>query len=279
MTTVQTLLPNDVPANGQGGVWAYVSPSRLAKWLTCPLAFKLQYVDGIRQPTTPSLFLGKVVHAGLEAFYRHRHLGVTLEPTDVCRRLLELWGPTIDAENMTFESAEAERALQQQAAGLVTAYLAHAPADEKPLAVEVATNAPLVDPLTGEDLGIPLLGVIDLIVGSTDGAVIADFKTAARSTEPLEIFHEIQLTSYAYLFRQLSDQTESGLEIRSLVKTKVPKIEFHGYPARTDAHFRRLFSVIREYLDAVDAGRFNFRPGFHCGMCDFATAHCREWCG
>jgi len=77
----------------------------------------------------------------------------------------------------------------------------------------------------------------------------------------------------------LSDQTEAGLEIRSLVKTKTPKIEFHAYPARTDAHFRRLFAVIREYLDALDAGRFNYRPGLHCGMCDFATSHCREWCG
>jgi putative RecB family exonuclease len=276
--TTQTMFGDELQA-GQGGVWAYISPSRLGKWLTCPLAFKLQYLEGLRQPTTPSLFLGKVVHAGLEAYYRHRHLGVTLEPADVCRRMLEVWGPTIDAENMTFESAAAEQALQQQAVGLVTAYLGHAPADEKPLAVEVATQAPLVDPFTGEDLGIPLLGVIDLIVGSPDGAVIADFKTAARSSEPLEIFHEIQLTSYSYLFRQLSDQTEAGLEIRSLVKTKMPKIEFHGYPARTDAHFRRLFSVIREYLDTLDAGRFNFRPGFHCGMCDFATSQCREWTG
>ena len=194
--TTQTLFGDDLQA-GQGGIWAYVSPSRLCKWLTCPLAFRLQYLEGIRQPTTPSLFLGKVVHAGLEQFYRHRHLGVTLEPADVCRRMLEAWGPTIDAENMTFESAEAERALQQQAAGLVTAYLAHAPTDEKPLAVEVATEAQLVDPATGEDLGIPLVGIIDLIVGNTDGAVIADFKTSARSSEPLEIFHEIQLTSYA----------------------------------------------------------------------------------
>jgi len=276
--TTQTLLRDELQT-GQGGIWAYISPSRLGKWLTCPLAFRLQYIEGLRQPTTPSLFLGKVVHAGLEAYYRHRHLGVTLEPADVCRRLLELWGPTIDAESMTFESSEAERALQQQAAGLVTAYLAHAPADEKPLAVEVATQAQLVDPVTGEGLGIPLLGVIDLIVGSPDGAVIADFKTAARSSEPLEVFHEIQLSAYSYLFRALSDQVEAGLEIRSLVKTKAPKIEFHAYPARTDAHFRRFFAVVREYLDALDSGRFNYRPGFHCGMCDFATGHCRDWQG
>ena len=78
--------------------------------------------------------------------------------------------------------------------------------------------------------------MIDLIVGSPDGAVIADFKTAARSSEPLEIFHEIQLTSYAYLFRQLSDQTEAGLEIRQLdqdqdAQGRVPRLPGpHGRP-------------------------------------------------
>jgi hypothetical protein len=68
------------------------------------------------------------------------------------------------------------------------------------------------------------------------------------------------------------------LEIRSLVKTKVPKIEFHSYPARTDAHFRRLFTVIREYLDALDSGKFSFRPGFGCGMCDHRE-RCSKWAG
>jgi hypothetical protein len=142
-----------VPATEEhrpSGVWAYISPSRLTKWLTCPLAFRLHYLEGLWQPTTPSLFLGKVVHASLEIFYRHRQLDVTLEPADVCRRMLEAWAQTIDQENMTFESAEAEQALQRQAAGLVKAYLGHAPQDEKPLAVEVTIEAPLVDPTTGE---------------------------------------------------------------------------------------------------------------------------------
>ena len=49
---------------GDGDVRAYISPSRLNRWLRCPLAFKLQYVDGIRTPTTPNLFIGKQVHAG-----------------------------------------------------------------------------------------------------------------------------------------------------------------------------------------------------------------------
>ena len=149
------------------------------------------------------------------------------------------------------------------AVDLVAAYLAHVPEDEpRPLAVEVTMESLLVDPRTGEDFGIPLLGIVDLVLGGQDGPVIADFKTAARGGIPAEITHEIQLSSYAYLFRRLDGRKEAGLEIRSLIKTKVPQIEFHRYEARSDNHIKRLFAVIREYLNALDSGRFNFRPGW-----------------
>jgi hypothetical protein len=226
---------------------------------------------------TLSLFVGKAVHAGLEGFYRHRQLGITLEPDDVVARMLNSWAQLVDEETMTFDSTDQEQALRQQTIGLVRAYLAHAPENERPLAVEVAAEAPLVDPATGEDLGIPLVGVMDLVLDYERGPLICDFKTSQRSAEPLEILHEIQLSSYAYLFRHNSPLPEAGLEIRSLVKTKAPKVEFHSYAARTDAHLRRFFAVVREYLDALDRGHFNYRPGFGCGMCDFAQTHCRAW--
>ena len=104
--------------------------------------------------------------------------------------------------------------MRKQVCDLVTAYLAIVPKDEKPLAVEVALEAPLVDPDTGEDLGMPLVGVIDLVLDGEDGPVIADFKTAARSSEPMEISHEIQLSSYAWLYRQVAGRKEAGIEIR-----------------------------------------------------------------
>jgi putative RecB family exonuclease len=261
------------------GPFAYISPSRLSCWLNCPLKWRLRYIDGIRTPTTPALFVGKTCHSSLEVYYRHRQLGVTLEIEDVTKRMRESWAQIVDDEEMEFDSSDAEMAMQQQVADLVRVYLEHAPKTEKPLAVEVTAEVPLVDPATGEDLGIPLLGVIDLVLDGDDGALITDFKTAARSSEPMEITHEIQLSSYAWLYRQISGQQEGGLQIRSLIKTKQPKVEFHPYAPRTDAHFRRLFSVIREYLDALDAGRFNFRPGMGCGMCDFRKTHCSRWAG
>ena len=160
---------------------------------------------------------------------------------------------------------------------LIGAYLGHMDnEDESTLAVEAHLEAPLVNRETGEDLGIPLLGVVDLITDTADGPLVVDFKTSARGGRPLDVMHEIQLTSYAYLFRHVSQQEEAALEIRGLVKTKTPRVEFHRHEARTDAHFRRLFAVIRAYLDDLDSGRFIFRPSLGCNVCDFRETHCRD---
>jgi putative RecB family exonuclease len=262
----------------QRGADAYISASRLNCWLSCPLKWAFRYRQGIRTPTTPALFVGKACHSALEAYYRHRQLGVTLEPGDVTGKFLESWAGLVDQEQVMFTEIADEQAVRKQVCDLVTAYLAVVPKDEKPLAVEVAVEVPLVDPENGEDLGMPLVGVIDLVLEGQAGPVIADFKTAARSSEPMEISHEIQLSSYAWLYRQVAGRKEAGIEIRSLIKTKQPKVEFHPYAARSDDHFRRLFAVIREYLDALGSGRFNYRPGFGCGLCDYRK-ECQQWNG
>ena len=231
-------------------------------------------------PTSPALFLGKMVHMGLEHYYRHRQLGVRLAGADVSRWLADSWAQAVEAETVAFESAAQEGTVRQQAVDLVTAYLARGPADEPPpIAVEAVMEAPLVDPVTDEDLGIPLVGIVDLVVDAPGGPVVADFKTTARKGTPLEISHEIQLSSYAYLFRRLTEGREAALEIRSLIKTKTPKIEVHRYPAREEGHFRRLFAAIRAYLNDLERGRFVFRPGLACSFCDHRETHCRQWAG
>jgi putative RecB family exonuclease len=261
-------------------VWQYVSASRLNCWLRCPLAFKLRYIDGIRSPPTAALFVGKSVHAALECFYRHRQLGLTIGADELQRRMVESWGEAVEAEEAVFDSVADEEAFRRQASSLVNSYLAEVGDTEpRPLAVEASVETPLIDPMTGEDFGIPLLGVMDLVLPEETGPVIADFKTAAKSSEPLEISHELQLSCYAYLFRQATDGEEAGLEIRSLVKTKTPQVHFHRYPARDYRHFQRLFAVIRAYLDDLDSGRFVFRPGWGCASCEFCHGPCRDWSG
>ena len=262
------------------GLFDYISPTRLNTWLSCPLKFKLRYVHGIKQPTSPSLFLGKRVHDALEFFYRHRQDGQHVSAAEVSQHIVETWAEAASDEDMHFESCDDENALRQQTVGLVRTYLDGRESDEGfPIAVESPLECPLVDPDTGDDLGIALFGFVDLILEDGSGPVIVDFKTSARSSAPLDIVHEIQLSCYAYAFRQVFGQTEQELQIRSLIKTKTPKIETHRYPARNGTHFRRLFAVIRAYLDDLHSNRFVYRPSWMCSMCDFRDTHCRAWQG
>ena len=261
-----------------GGAWEYVSPSRLGLWLRCSLAFRFRYIDGIEVPTSPSLFLGKMVHLGLRWYYEARQAGTGVATAELCRRLACHWEQAAEQEGLCLRSAGESEALKRQAAGLLAAYVEQVSADEPPsLAVEMPMEAPLVDPATGVDLGMRLLGITDLVLRTPEGPVVVDFKTSARAAAPLEITHEIQLTSYAYLLRHVFGREEAGLEIRSLVKTKTPQIQVHRYGPRTEVHFRRLFAAVRAYLDDLEAGRFVYRPGLACSMCDHSETHCRNW--
>src|SRR5262245_51504382 len=100
----QQLVTRDSLAKRNGSIWDYVSPTRLNTWLACPLKFKLKYIDGIPTPTSPAAFVGKVVHRGLESFYRHRQLGLRLTPAEVTNRLVEDWDQVVGEERMVFST-------------------------------------------------------------------------------------------------------------------------------------------------------------------------------
>jgi hypothetical protein len=232
------------------------------------------------QATSRQIDLGKQVHAALEWFYRNRQIGLEITPEQVCESMQRHWGPAAAEERIPFASSQEETEFLAKAMHLVRAYLLKTKHETtQVMAVETAVNTPLLDPRTGEDLGIPLLGVMDLVLGEAVGPVITDFKTAARADELSELTHEIQLGCYAYLFRHSTGTTESALEIRRLIKTKVPQILFHRWPARTERHFQRLLSVVRAYLDDLHSARYVFRPGHACSYCDFRERHCKDWAG
>jgi hypothetical protein len=183
-------------------------------------------------------------------------------------------------EGVESSTSADEVAARQQSLDLGRVYLQQLPSGEpRPLAVETVLEAPLLDPVSGQSLGIPLVGVIDLVLPGADGAIITDFKTPARGGELLEITHEIQLGCYSNLFRQTSPLPEEALEIRNLVKTKTPRVENHRYGPRSPAHYLRLFTVLRDYLDALEAGTYHIRPSHLCAACEFVSSHCPRWTG
>jgi len=257
-----------------GMIWDYVSPSRLSLWLKCPLAFRRRYIDGWKTDPSPALFVGKITHSVLAHVYRHRIANHNCTTEDLPKFVADAWETAMETEPCYFDDDLQEEKCRCQVLCLVKAYLTSIPIQEEtPIAVEKRYEVPLVDPLTGEDFGIPLVGIVDLVLQEECGGVIVDFKTASTSSL-CELQHELQLTAYAYCFREATEQNELRSEVRQLVKTKIPKVETHRFPTRSDEHFNRFFGLIREYLDALDRGIYNYRPGWSCSMCE----HCSTCC-
>lgn len=242
------------------GLWSYISASRLNLWSKCPLAFRFRYIDGIVTPTTANLFLGKVVHAALEAYYRQRQIGLTPTPDEADDLAETAWHVVSEEEPMLWNSSDESAKCRKQATDLVQAYIReYATQSEHIVAMETTLETPLLAPHTGEDLGVSLFGIVDLVLETsldnkscedepTNGRrptggrrlpgsnglplALVDFKTAASASLATEQAHAVQLTLYSLLL------------------------------------------LCREYLDSLDRNTFNYRPCWSCSMCDY-----RDLCG
>ena len=271
------------------GLWTYVSASRLNLWCKCPLAFRFRYIDGIASSVTSNLFLGKVVHSALESYYRRRQIGQAPTPEDSMSFIESAWQAMSEEELMEWDSAAESTKCRNQAADLVAAYIReYIDQPERIVAMETSLETPLVNPQTGEDLGVPLYGIIDLVLDTsctnepTDGRrttggrrlpgasvlTLVDFKTAASASLVTDQAHAVQLTLYSLLL-QGNGHEHVETEIRQIVKTKTPKICVHRFGERTDQQTRQFFDLCREYLDSLDRGVFNYRPCWSCCMCDY----------
>jgi hypothetical protein len=255
-----------------------LSPAQLQAWLQCPLSHHLRYVEGNVPRPSPSGFLGTVVRCALAYLHQAERERVFPDVDDLDRYALGHWQAWVERDGVEFSSVPEERALQRQACGLLAAYLDQRAPDEPPaLAVSQWITAPLFDPATGDDLGVNLVGELDLVLDGPSGPVIVDFRTSSRSASSMEVLQEVHLNCQAYLFRHIAGCAEGGLETRRLVKTKTPQVQYQRWPARTDLHLRRLLAVIRSYLADCQAGHVIYRPSLACSWCEYRDTACRTW--
>ena len=119
MRTSPSILSRAELEGRTGGIWDYVSASRLNLWIKCPLAFRLRYVDGIRSPPPVSQFVGKTVHRGLEIYYRHRQQNVRLPAEEIAELLRAQWEEAVAQEGVEFSTSADEAAARQQSLDLV----------------------------------------------------------------------------------------------------------------------------------------------------------------
>jgi len=252
----------------------YISASRLKSFHTCRLQWYFRYIEQLPGKSSPSLLVGKVVHAVLQAWNLARWRG---EDCSIERMELVFdasWIQECEEAAMIWKTSEEEAKEKAGALSILRHYLTHTPIPqaEKPEAVEVRVERDL------DAHGLPpLLGIIDLVRG---GGRIVDFKTSARSPDSFMATHqnEIQLGCYALLYREATGQTESGFELHHLIKTKEPKLIVTPMSPMTTDQIRRLVRIMESYVQGIEAEDFVPSPGMHCSWCDYYS-ECRKWNG
>jgi putative RecB family exonuclease len=279
--TSNATTPTHEPATGlralpdPGGneeVLQYLSASRLKCWASCRRQFFYRYVERIKTPTAPALFLGQAVHELLRLHNWRRWKGEVHEPVQLRKELDSWWAREAPKARVAWKAPEDEDKTRKQAWSLVETYLEQQNSDssERTEGVEVRVDCDF-------GRGIPpLIGIIDLV----QSGVIIDYKTAARSPDAVMAAHQhiTQLCCYALLFRQATGRRENGFELHHLIKTKQPKIVIHHLAPMTPAQEAQLFFLIDDYLDGIANERWIPSPGQHCAWCDYAD-RCRSQSG
>ena len=248
-----------------------VSASRLGTFQRCRLQFYFRYVAELPTRPAPGLYVGKVIHAVLQALNLARWRGVTV--TDEDRRII-FDRVFDDSEIGLTVDWNGERDEQKRLAwSSLQVYFREnpVPVEEKPIGVEVALEADL------SQHGLPtIIGVVDLV--RPNGRLV-DYKTTGKTPnqESLAHQHETQTSCYAVLYRASTGSRETGFDLHHLVKLKKePKLMVTPIAPMNEQRETRLYKVIDSYMTALERRDFIPSPGLQCFSCEF-YAQCRAW--
>jgi putative RecB family exonuclease len=251
----------------------HLSNSQINLYLQCSLKYKFQYIDEIPRPFKPSgLALGSAVHSALSWLNRERMNGNSITLERLYRIFDADWySQKVDME-IRYKDGEEEMKLVVLGKEMLGLYFPKPYREIK--GTEVPFVVPIINPQSGQRLGIDLEGVIDLV---EEDDTITEFKTSAQMIAPREADNYLQLTIYSYAFEALTQRAPKLLKVVNFVKTKKPKMIIHE-TKRSKADYQRFFFLASHVLKGVQNRIFFPRTGFWCKDCEYGGL-CKDWKG
>ncbi|MCP4370412.1 MAG: PD-(D/E)XK nuclease family protein [Deltaproteobacteria bacterium] len=251
----------------------YLSNSQIYLYLQCSLKYKFQYIDRLPKPFKSSgLAFGSAFHSAISWFHKEKMNGngVTLE------RLYRIFNADWYSQKLDtdirYKSGEADMNLVVLAKEILGIYF------QKPIkevkGSEVHFTVPLINPSTGEELGINIEGFFDLI--EKDDTIV-EFKTSKQTMNQGDADDLLQLTTYGYAYQMLYRKPPKDLKVIDFVKTKKPKM----IVLKTKRHksdYQRFFYLAGKVLKGIQSQIFFPRQSFLCKDCEY-EGPCKDWEG
>jgi putative RecB family exonuclease len=248
-----------------------ISPSKVASFTDCPLAFRLSIIDRLPEPPSPPALKGTLVHAALEGLFWNHPAG---ERTSAAAQaeLDAAWHElSRDPEFVALDlSAEAAEEFRADAAQLVTNYFA---LEDPNAATAVGMELGLEIDLDG----VRLRGIIDRLDLNDDGElVVIDYKTGRAPSLRFERGRRTGVHMYALLCERLFGRAPA--EVRLLYLRDPVTIVAVPSEQSVRGQVRRTLAVWQAIERACEREDFRPRPSSLCRFCSF-QAQCPAFGG
>lgn len=206
----------------------HISFSSLSNFETCPRCWWLNYVEHKWPPKNKHLILGKKVHEDIGKFITKGEFN--LEKKDTLQFVA------------AFKKIYPEPTF---------------------ISVEQEFLIPFVNPLTGEDLPLPIKGFIDWI---DENHFVHDIKTSSRPYSQFRVDESHQLSMYAYAHRFFYDEPERGVVFDVLLKNVTPICK-PCVSFRTDEKIAETWNWAQDILFQIDRQLGEGIPESHTENC------------
>jgi putative RecB family exonuclease len=247
-----------------------LSPSKVASFKDCALAFRFSAIDRLREPPSPRAAKGTLVHRALELLLWEQPAGHrTLEAALACldRARADLRG---NPDYVDLDLGDSEEEWVDDAVHLVRNYFELEDPDEvRVIGTELRLSA-TVGSLT-------LRGIIDRLELDRDGElVVTDYKTGRAPGTAHEQARLGGVQFYAFLCQQLLGRRPARVQLLHLrepvaISTVPSEQSIRGLQQRTSA----IWAAVQLACEQDD---FRPRPGRLCEHCAF-QAYCPAFGG
>ena len=231
-----------------------LSYTQISQYQSCPLCYKLQYIDGLKPKDKWYFSFGLTIHACAEYFFK-----VKVPPPPSLDELLEFYEANWLSEG--YESAEEEAKYKAYGWEILSKFWEIHSADFKmPFAVERVFHIDIE--------GVKLSGYIDRVDKLDSGELsIVDYKTNQEpfTTEDLE--KDLQLTLY-----QLAAEQTWQLPVERLTLYHFRSNTPFSCGPRNEGRLEEAKHLVLKVADDIAGGIFPAIESQYC-PCDFAE-HC-----
>jgi len=241
-----------------------LSPSRVEKFTSCPMAFRFASIEKLPEPPSLHTTRGSIVHRALELAFGHPPL----------ERTPDRFHRTLDAALAEFAEHPDLQLLALTEAGygqlvaecrdLVDSYLRmEDPTAVRPIGLELRLEAP-VDSLR-------LRGVIDRLELRDGQLVVTDYKTGRAPSANWEQKSLAGVHFYSFLCHAVFGRRPAAIRLMYLKTGET----IEATPSERSVSFlaTRTTAVWRAIEQACQRGDFRPRPGALCASCAY-----QAWC-